>query len=604
MSSTASSPSLSPTRGAHRRLSARRGSVSAIDPWGKYKEINLNPGRSSSSKLTIVRVQEHPDEGTAAIGVNKRHSFGHSHKRPGNHGAGPGDSPRLSFANQSFVRPSSPTTPTSPGFNRPGSPTTARPGSPTTSRPRSPGPTGHRSLSHRKLTPEEIYELAKQSTNPQYAPKTASSSIPNTPVAASASLAPASFTPLTDDILLPFIDRSSEVTALISVPPSARLFGLLAQTLPKDGTNAGDPPSVSGDPRKWSYSQLDFWMKHVDRDRADDYTWVRKARACVLVHSELIWERIKGALGVPPELDMDEDAEWEYGGEAPAESPAEGGQAQVFQLDVDSSTPKGEESAAVPKLEIEGPSPAQEIDDPGLSSGASDNLSADEREITIEPVLVPTTPPLVVSDTATGLGGITEADEEEEEAADGATPPTEPPKEAIQGLRICTAPEGPQFSPLMASSYSPIPFGHSPTASFSSANIGSPSPLRLDGPAQEPAGPSPSSADEKQLVYKPRGRSYSSSSSSSFFSRDGYYDAVSERGPGNPLFPSSFAKLALGPTLKANMRSPVPPPPSIFSDPHAIRSAHRKLPSWAKGWDPVKHEYALTAASGSSIGYD
>ena len=29
------------------------------------------------------------------------------------------------------------------------------------------------------------------------------------------------------------------------------------------------------------------------------------------------------------------------------------------------------------------------------------------------------------------------------------------------------------------------------------------------------------------------------------------YNAAGERGPGNPLFPTSFARLALGPTLSA-----------------------------------------------------
>ena len=29
------------------------------------------------------------------------------------------------------------------------------------------------------------------------------------------------------------------------------------------------------------------------------------------------------------------------------------------------------------------------------------------------------------------------------------------------------------------------------------------------------------------------------------------YNVVGERGPGNPLFPTSFARLALGPTLSA-----------------------------------------------------
>jgi hypothetical protein len=40
--------------------------------------------------------------------------------------------------------------------------------------------------------------------------------------------------------------------------------------------------------------------------------------------------------------------------------------------------------------------------------------------------------------------------------------------------------------------------------------------------------------------------SYAASSASS-----DVYDVAGERGPGNPLFPTNFAKLALGPTLTA-----------------------------------------------------
>jgi len=44
----------------------------------------------------------------------------------------------------------------------------------------------------------------------------------------------------------------------------------------------------------------------------------------------------------------------------------------------------------------------------------------------------------------------------------------------------------------------------------------------------------------------PRRWSYAASSASSEA-----YDVVGERGPGNPLFPTNFARLALGPTLMA-----------------------------------------------------
>ena len=45
------------------------------------------------------------------------------------------------------------------------------------------------------------------------------------------------------------------------------------------------------------------------------------------------------------------------------------------------------------------------------------------------------------------------------------------------------------------------------------------------------------------------------------------------------------------------------PPTPAFSNPHAIRQGglrgRRGKPSWADGWDPMKHEHALTASEGS-----
>lgn len=88
------------------------------------------------------------------------------------------------------------------------------------------------------------------------------------------------------------------------------------------------------------------------------------------------------------------------------------------------------------------------------------------------------------------------------------------------------------------------------------------------------------------------------------------YNVVGERGPGNPLFPTNFARLALGPTLSANnpaLRSQNLPPESAFSNPHSIGESEvrgrRGKPSWAEGWDPSKHEYAVTASEGSVGGH-
>jgi hypothetical protein len=67
--------------------------------------------------------------------------------------------------------------------------------------------------------------IARQSTNPE------PNELPSRPIAAhNARPVPTTFTPLPDDIYLPFIERPAEIAALISSPPDIKLFSLLAQT--------------------------------------------------------------------------------------------------------------------------------------------------------------------------------------------------------------------------------------------------------------------------------------------------------------------------------------------------------------------------------------
>ncbi|KAK0489077.1 hypothetical protein IW261DRAFT_1557578 [Armillaria novae-zelandiae] len=192
-----------------RRLSTRRGSLSANDPYGKN---DLYTDTESTSRLSILRVS------STAMQL----------KQP--------PAPRLSFASSSFNPPASPR---------------------------------RASLSlNRALTPEELVQLARS------------------PTESSPAMQP-TFMPLPDDIFLPFIDRPAEVSALISSPPSARLFTLLQLTF--TGTNT----ESAGGPAKWSYAQLHDWLVKTTREDAPDTLWVAHARACILAHSELIWERVK-----------------------------------------------------------------------------------------------------------------------------------------------------------------------------------------------------------------------------------------------------------------------------------------------------------------------
>ncbi|TEB12303.1 hypothetical protein FA13DRAFT_1805958 [Coprinellus micaceus] len=103
------------------------------------------------------------------------------------------------------------------------------------------------------ITAPRLVDLARQATNPRTLAQIAShsgahsagSSSPGSPVlrpqtptggpaGVGSQVAPATFTPLPDDIYLPFLDRPAEVAALISTVPDAKLFALLSQTLPKE----------------------------------------------------------------------------------------------------------------------------------------------------------------------------------------------------------------------------------------------------------------------------------------------------------------------------------------------------------------------------------
>ena len=308
------------------------------------------------------------------------------------------------------------------------------------------------------------------------------------------------------------------MSTLISTPPTAKLFTLLTQAFPLHARQPDNNVTLADfaekDPKSWSHPQLEYWFRHVDRDVAPDREWATKARACVHSHSELIWERIKGALGIPPELDVsEEDME---------EDDIGGLDASVadFVLSPIDTTHK-------PDFSLAAHSPVNNYADV-----FDDDF--DFTPISIEPVFAtdPNASPPV--DPQMGLGDISEAAEDEAENADaeGTSPPPPKQEEVVQGLRISTS-----FS-------SPVPHPHGNTASTLASPI--------------PAGGINSSSNS-EAGYTLR-RSNSSSSSIHVDNRfspysayrgahDDDYHAGIERGHGSPLFPSNFANLAASPTL-------------------------------------------------------
>jgi len=271
------------------------------------------------------------------------------------------------------------------------------------------------------------------------------------------------------------------------------------------------------DPKSWTHAQLEYWFRHVDRDVASDQEWAAKARACVHSHSELLWERIKGALGVPPELDVSE--------EEMEEDDVGGLDASVTDfvlspVDITQKTPFN--SAG------HGPSSFADVFDDDF----------DSPPLSIEPVFAtdPNASPSV--DPQVGLGDISEAAEEEAENADAGEDTSSPPpkqEEVIHGLRISTSVSSPAshiHGSIPSALASPIPV----TGSGGNGAI------------------NPSSEGSHRLR-----RSSSTSSSiridgrlSPYFAYRSARDDDSHAGieRGSPLFPGSFANLATSPTLR------------------------------------------------------
>jgi hypothetical protein len=469
---------------AQRRLSARRGSVSASDPFGQHASLNHDSNRSSSSTLTIVRVLDPSSQasgttGTGSSSVNlsdpptpvlHRRSLRHPGGTTPSSTSADGATGRLSFAFSSFAPNSS----TLSSSSTPAPAVTSTPGrratSPSTSpRLRSSSPSqfsrrlsssGSSPFAKPNLTPDQLVELARQSTNPRYVPSSPAitPSTPHPPAlpspggsVAGEMTAPATFTPLPDDVYLPFVDRPAEVAQLLSTPPTARLFSLLAQTFPRKQGPENPDPTFSTDPATWTFGTLRVWLTTVDRQIANDALWVRNARKCVLSHSELIWERLKGALGVPPELEVD--------GEHEAENVIEG-----------DSCPSGVPIMAHLAFEdSDMPHASSLFSDEPISQ--DDSTPSSPTHLSIEPILasnasVSTTgsvhpPPLSLPSTlsqSASLGHVDGLQDIGEEAEDEDCADTEeskresqPAKDSLQihGLRIATSPvpSSPAFAP-------------------------------------------------------------------------------------------------------------------------------------------------------------
>ncbi|KAH7345595.1 hypothetical protein B0J17DRAFT_43975 [Rhizoctonia solani] len=383
-------------------------------------------------------------------------------------------------------------------------------------------------------------------------------------------------------------DKSAEVAQ----PPSP------APVPPSKAAPAQHPLGLPSQPTQWSYAQLITHLTQTTREQLPDKEWVLFARACIRSRSEALWERVKGCLGVPNDIYEDDDLEEEEEEESPIGpvgisdlaglSPV----ARFKALRDNESAVAGSDRAP----SDDGHEPEAWIEPvfsgaTGLGGGRGDSKS------------------WAGSVSGRSDGGRMEliGEEEEEEegsdkdknSVDAAADKTPEPDSPVVGLRIMTAPMSPGFHPAHAptsntgtpppasavgevtpSTAVPIPStgsgATSPVPASPSPSIhqflGPPMPKGRGGAwisplsntistgvkglsgmgARSGAGwNSPTSGGGWNSPVGGGGGGWNSPLSRGNRSSRGAWDPATERGPGNPIFPSSFARLSLGPTLSA-----------------------------------------------------
>ncbi|KAF8166580.1 hypothetical protein K438DRAFT_1856989 [Mycena galopus ATCC 62051] len=467
------------------------GSTSAPDPYAK----NAHLTRESSSILTIVKVATPPflpERPPSPRRIHRRIGSNPSSPLPSPGAVDPTPPGRLSFAFSSFGAPHQPSSASGPGSPR--------------------------------------YQPALYSPSPAVTPSVAShspilpprSSSPQQPI--SQTVAPATFTPLPPDVYLPFLDRPAEVKALLSSPPSAKLFALLAQTFPKNTT----------------------------RDEASDAFWVQTARRCILKHSELIWERLKGALV--------HGAEYHDVFESDDESD------EVLEMAKKSAENSEEREATVDFHDERRSAESSPSSSPVLASSESTIMSPNPPPLSL---------PASLSGDATGLGDIGEEDEEDDRTPEETPPQVEVEPPLVHGLRISTP-----ATPMLP---------YSPGIALRSATTGA--PLRSPSFSARDSGGHGSRPHSPTMVRS--GSSHSLHRSGSFGSVRSVSSSDRDRDPEAPnpalrsptLPPQSKYKVGMGLSVRRS------------SSTRSVDRGNRFRRSWGYGDD-----YAVTLASGSSAG--
>jgi hypothetical protein len=363
-------------------------------------------------------------------------------------------------------------------------------------------------------------------------------------VAEQLELEPVEYVEMQDDVLLPFVDRPAEVAELFENAYNKELLEIIRPTFP---TESKADPSRAGSwrnvpPAEWTWDEFKL---HLQENRADcdDLSWVRLLRLAVRARSEAIWEKIGVCIGCDADLlavgDMPD----------PMHSPMPP-LSDVFDTDDEIGTPmggnlagsliysgdegvgfEGDDDARVciqPIVPVE----ASE-EEPESESGFDSSFSEGGAGRTASPQPVQ---PVMAAGAMETIG-----EEGGESSGGSGTQTSRPTPSQVAGGR------GEQVDPLLseispATNFRPLPSDvhESPKSARSETS----NARKLRGKSfvglQITTAPSkPASHSHQQHRH-------------SFFPSGVADHPHFERGPGSPLFPSSFSSLSLAPTLPNN----------------------------------------------------
>lgn len=433
----------------------------------------------------------------------------------------------------------------------------------------------------RDLTPREVVDLARETAQVNHQEDGASS------VAGGGAqeMEPVEFVPLADEVLLPFDERPQEVQDLMDEDRNRPLFRLIEINFPKDPTaSPGRGWKAKKDSSTWTYADFATVLGKVGRSELPDAQWARLIRNALKPRSEPLWEKLKGCLGI--EEDEFDDGEIRLVGESVPGSPSLGydGAAEENRIFIEGLV-EGEGVLLSDEQAFGGL--GVNTSDQGRRASSDDGgnaLMAGGGLFSPESAGDGGLPPLNSLTGGSGMESIGEAEEESPPPSRQTSTETRRPLPSDGSFpvppAIRTTVASPDADPTPRSSFSFHPTTDTPTPSSPSTQPFDLRPITINQTYQ-PTSPLSRTGDlapsSPSVSTKSRSKSFvgisilSSSPSPSFQAPplsptsqgassytpsldDASYggrhyegNPASYRGPGSPLFPSSFASLSLGP---------------------------------------------------------